>query len=134
MPEQPGPGVVVVRYAASAELAAERQAAVVARLVREARHGPTAIVFVVGPAVHAVDLSVPRFWLDATRDRGLRLAALAVVSEHPSVRLATAGFGAANVVRGARFSVRAFEGERAALGWAEHALELARAAEARVAP
>lgn len=122
MHEVAAPGVIVVRYRTGEELDPDRQGEVVARLEHEATHGPTAVVFVVGPLVRTVELSVPTFWLEATRAGRLRLAALAVVSRNPGVRVATAGFGAANVVRGARFRVKGFDAEHEAVAWARAAL------------
>ncbi len=123
MIEQVAPGVFVVRYHAPEDLDPKNQGPVVARLEEASATGPTAVVFVVYPAIHEVDMRVPMFWLDATKGNRLRLAALAVVSQSAGVRLAAAGFGASNVVRGARFRVRGFDAEREAIAWAVKATD-----------
>jgi hypothetical protein len=116
--ERAAPGVIVVRYATAADMNPEMQAPVVERLAAEGLAGPTAVVFVVGPEVRIVDVGVPAFWLKATADARLRLAALAVASPGLAVRAAVAGFGAANGLRGASFAVKGFEAEAAAVKWA----------------
>jgi hypothetical protein len=118
MHEQIEPGVFVVRYHESQDLAPEHQAGLVERLKAASQAGRVAVIFVVGPAVTSVDVSVPTFWLTATNDPSLRLAALGVVSPNVAVRVATSGFGAANVVRGMRFRVKSFSAEHEAIAWA----------------
>jgi hypothetical protein len=118
MHEQIEPGVFVVRYHESRDLAPERQAELVEQLKAASKERRVAVLFVVGPAVTTVDVCVPAFWLTATNDPALRLAALGVVSPNIGVRVATSGFGAANVVRGMRFRVKSFSAEHEGVAWA----------------
>jgi hypothetical protein len=115
-------GVFVVRYARAEDLDPVLQAPLVEELRSVGRERPIALVFVVGEDVHSVEVSVPAYWLAITDDPHLRLTALGVVSPHPAVRVATAGFGAANVVRGARFRVKGFDDEASAIAWAAAAV------------
>ncbi len=122
MYEQLEPGVFVVRYAAAADMAPARQVPLVATVEAAARTGATALVFVIAPEVRSVEMAVPAFWLDATKGSRLGLVALAVVSRSSGVRLATVGFGAANMVRRVKLAVRGFEAERDAVAWASGAV------------
>jgi hypothetical protein len=130
MHEQIEPGVFVVRYHESEDLAPERQGPLMEQLKAASRERRIALLFVVGPDVRSVDGAVPSFWLAATSDPALRLAALGVVSPNVGVRMATSGFGAANVVRGMRFRVRSFSAEHEGVVWALAAVRRATAAAA----
>lgn len=120
-------GLFLVRYDGPAALSPERQAALEGELRRAAAVDPVAVVFVVDPAVRAVEQDVPAYWLGITTDRSLRIAAIAVVTPNPGVSVATRGFSTANILRDTAVSVRPFADEAQALAWAGTELEAARA-------
>jgi hypothetical protein len=120
-------GLFLVRYDGADALSPERQAALEAELRRTAAVDPVAVVFVVDPAVRAIEHDVPEYWLGITTDRSLRIAAMAVVTPNPGVSVATRGFSTANILRDTAVSVRPFSDEQQAILWAQGELGAARA-------
>jgi len=113
------PSTFVVQYGADEDLRPERQGPLVAALRDASRHGPLAVVFVVGAAVRIVSMSVPTFWLEQVEP--LRITTVAVVSPSMAVRVATASFGAANALLGRALRVKPFVDEGTAIAWARAA-------------
>lgn len=112
---EPEPGLLLVTYRSGEELAVGSQGPLIARL--EERRGPVVLVFDVQPAVRAVPIDVPTFWLGVTARRELQLRAMAIVSRVTLVRVAARGFALANVARGLDLAVDTFPDLEPALEW-----------------
>lgn len=117
------PGIVQVIYETAEDMAPSQQGPLLELLKAEAGKGPVAIVFLVRK-IARVDPSVPRFWLDATKDLNPALLAMAIASSSMAVRVAAKAFGAACSMRGLSVAVAAFSDEAEALVWARKSLPL----------
>ncbi len=82
----------------------------------------TGIIFVVGPQVRSIDLSVPSFWLRVTGDRTVPIKAMAIVSQAATVRVAASGFSVANKMRGVPIKVDAFRDVAEARLWLDQVM------------
>lgn len=122
----PTTGVFQVRYDDPAALAPAAQRELESAVRRAAAEAPVGIVFAVGPAVQAVTHEVPDYWLGLTAG-GVRIAAIAVVTRHPAVSVATRGFSAANILKDTSVAVKPFGDEAEALAWAKAQVAAARA-------
>jgi hypothetical protein len=118
-------GLFRVEYLRGEDLKPELQQPLLAALRAEPPGQALGILFVLGPGVRTVDLSVPSFWLGVTQDRTLKLRALAMVTTAGAVRVAAKGFAMANTLRGLKLEVKTFEAEPAATTWIESALSAA---------
>jgi hypothetical protein len=115
-------GVFVVRYASPAALDPTRQKDLVAALRAASAAAPVGVVFVVSPDVQMVGHEVPDYWMTVTSDKGVRLAAIAVVTPNPAVSVATRGFSTANILRDTSVAVKPFAEEGPALEWVQAAV------------
>ncbi len=122
MIETHAPGVLLVRYDRTEDMAPGRQASLLEAIRESARAGPVAIVFDVGPGATWVDVSVPTFWLCTTTDASLRIRAMAIVTDSAAVRIAAAGFATACAIRPRGLEVRTFRAREPALAWAGEVL------------
>ena len=113
--EEVSPGVLVVRYETTDQLAPESQSQILRRL--EERRGPVVLAFDVTAGVSAVPLEVPTFWLGVTGRSELQIRAMAIVTRAVLVRVAARGFSLANLARGAAVEVRTFEELAPAVAW-----------------
>jgi uroporphyrinogen-III synthase len=110
-------GVFVVRYESPADLDPARQRDLVAAIRAVSAVAPVGVVFVVSPDVQMVGHEVPDYWLTVTSDKGVRLAAIAVVTPNPAVSVATRGFSTANILKDTSVAVKPFAEEGPALEW-----------------
>ena len=115
------PGIVEVIYETPEDMDPARQAPLLELLQVEAAKAPLAIVFLVRK-VSRVDPTVPRFWLDVTKELDGKLVAMAIASSSMAVRVAAKAFSAANSMRGLSIRVGAFSDETEALFWARQSL------------
>ncbi len=112
-------GLFLVRYDSPAALDPAHQHDLVAALRVASVVRPVGVVFVVAPNVQMVEREVPDFWLGVTSDKGVKLAAMAVVTPNPAVSVATRGFSTANILRDTSVAVKPFNDEAAAIAWAQ---------------
>lgn len=115
-------GVFVVRYESRESLDPARQHDLVASLRLASVKGPVGVVFVVPPSVQMVGREVPEYWLTVTADKGIRLAAMAVVTPSPAVSVATRAFSTVNILRETSVRVKPFAEEGPALEWVREQL------------
>ena len=115
-------GVFVVRYDSPAALDPARQRDLVAALRAASVVATVGVVFVVSPGVQMVGHEVPDYWMTVTSDKGVRIAAIAVVTPNPAVSVATRGFSTANILRDTTVSVKPFTEEGPALEWVKAAM------------
>ncbi len=119
-------GLFLVRYDDPEALSPERQRELEAALRAASAAGPVGIVFLVGAGVRTVDPAVPQYWLGLTGDPGIRIAAMAIVTPHPAVSIATRGFSVANTLRDRSLDVKPFADEAAARAWVAERVAAAR--------
>jgi len=112
-------GLFVVRYDSPAALDPAHQHDLVAALRVASMAQPVGVVFVVAPNVQMIEHEVPDFWLGVTSDKGVKIAAMAVVTPNPAVSVATRGFSTANILRDTTVAVKPFADEAAALAWVQ---------------
>lgn len=110
-------GIFVVRYDSLDALDPAHQRDLVASLRAASVVAPIGVVFVVANHVQAVGPEVPEFWITVTSDKGVRIAAIAVVTPNPAVSVATRGFSTANILKDTTVAVKPFPEEGAALEW-----------------
>ncbi|HSN92381.1 MAG TPA: hypothetical protein VLS93_14210 [Anaeromyxobacteraceae bacterium] len=110
-------GVFVVRYESPGDLDPVRQRDLVAAIRAAAVTAPVGVVFVVSPTVQMVGHEVPDYWMSVTSDKGVRIAAMAVVTPNPAVSVATRGFSTANILKDTSVAVKPFTEEGPALEW-----------------
>lgn len=110
-------GVFVVRYDSPASLDPALQKDLVAALRVASVVAPVGVVFVVGPSVQMVGHEVPDYWMTVTADKGVRIAAMAIVTTNPAVSVATRGFSTANILKDTKVAVKPFGDEAAAMDW-----------------
>ena len=110
-------GIFVVRYDSPASLDPGQQKDLVASLRVASVVAPVGVVFVVGSKVQMVGHEVPDYWMSVTSDKGVRIAAMAVVTPNPAVSVATRGFSTANIHKDTSVAVKPFTEEGPALEW-----------------
>jgi hypothetical protein len=110
-------GVFLVRYDSPGDLDPKRQRDLVAAIRAASVAAPVGVVFVVSPGVQMVGHEVPDYWMTVTADKGVRLAAIAVVTPSPAVSVATRGFSTANILKDTSVAVKPFTEEGPALEW-----------------
>lgn len=110
-------GIFIVRYDSLDALGPAHQRDLVASLRAASVVAPIGVVFVVANNVQAVGSEVPEFWITVTSDKGVRIAAIAVVTPNPAVSVATRGFSTANILKDTTVAVKPFPEEGAALEW-----------------
>lgn len=112
-------GVFIVRYDDATALSPASQKTLESALRTASATAPIGVVFVVSPSVRFVDREVPDYWIGVTEDGSVRIAAVAVVTPHPAVSVATRGFSAANILKNTAVAVKPFADEAAATAWVE---------------
>lgn len=110
-------GIFIVRYDSLDALDPAHQRDLVASLRAASVVAPIGVVFIVANSVQAVGPEVPEFWITVTADKGVRIAAIAVVTPNPAVSVATRGFSTANILKDTTVAVKPFPEEGAALEW-----------------
>jgi hypothetical protein len=110
-------GVFVVRYDSPSALDPTHQHDLVAALRSASVLAPVGVVFVVAPSVQMVGREVPEYWLTVTGDKGIRIAAMAVVTPNAAVSVAARGFSTINILRETSVLVRPFPEEAPAMAW-----------------
>jgi hypothetical protein len=112
-------GTFVVRYDSPDALDPAHQRDLVASLRSASVVAPVGVVFVVAPSVQMVGQEVPGFWMTVTSDKGVRIAAIAVVTPNPAVSVATRGFSTANILKDTSVAVKPFADEAPAMQWVQ---------------
>ncbi|WP_242393291.1 hypothetical protein [Anaeromyxobacter oryzisoli] len=119
-------GVFVVRYDTPEALSPAAQGDLVAALRKTSLLQPLGIMFVVSPSVQWVSHEVPSYWTELTKDRTMRIAAIAVVTTNPAVVVATRGFSTSQILGNTSVTVRPFSDETEAVAWVTAAVVAAR--------
>lgn len=115
-------GIFFVRYDSPAALDPAQQKDLVASLRVASVVAPVGVVFVVAPSVQMVGHEVPDYWMTVTGDKGVRIAAMAIVTANPAVSVATRGFSTANILKDTKVAVKPFNDEAAAMDWVREQL------------
>jgi len=116
--EQRQPGVLVIQYEWPDHLAPEWQAELLELSRAASASGPVALVFVLADRLREIPPTVRGFWRTLCSDRGLRIAAVAVVTSSWGVEVVTAAFGVTNALSGEPLRVQTFRDEPRAVSWA----------------
>ncbi len=122
------PGLFVVRYWQSEDLAPARQQPLIAAIQAVPAPKPIGLVFDVSKDVRSVEMEVPNFWMTVTGRTELRLRAMAIASPSVGVRIAAKAFGLTNAVRKLPIAVQSFVDVAEAIKWTRTKLEEARGA------
>jgi hypothetical protein len=126
MPFENRSGVFLVRYDSAESLSPAQQKELETALRTASMVEPVGVVFVVSPTVNQVDHSVPDYWLGVTSDPKVRIAAMAIVTPHAAVSVATRGFSTSNILKSNPVTVKPFQDEAQAVGWVRETMAAAR--------